>query len=193
VPSRSQQRRLWSSLLRCCRRPNQATAASTWPPPYSGCHPPPSTTSTTITTSTSATSASKGYHLHVVLAGFLLQSQHSRYHDAATAGGCQFIEFYLRLILQSHRLWCSRCHICQDIFGRIDIIYCTLPYVFRGVLPLKTLVLYIYRPRGTIQYNQQSYTIYSSYINIFLGDNSTSCPLGELSSLGMTTDRVRVG
>jgi hypothetical protein len=30
-------------------------------------------------------------------------------------------------------------------------------------LPLKTLVLYIYRPRGTIQYNQQLYVIYSSY------------------------------
>jgi hypothetical protein len=34
--------------------------------------PPPSMTSTT--TSTSATSSSKGYHLHVVLVGFLLQS-----------------------------------------------------------------------------------------------------------------------
>jgi hypothetical protein len=37
--------------------------------------PPPSTTSTTMITSTSATSASKGYHLHVVLAGFY--SSHS--------------------------------------------------------------------------------------------------------------------
>jgi hypothetical protein len=45
-------------------------------------------------------------------------------------------------------------HICRDIFGRIDIMYCRLPYVSRGALPLKTLVLYIYRPRGTMQYNQ---------------------------------------
>jgi serine/threonine protein kinase len=41
-------------------------------------------------------------------------------------------------------------------------MYCTLSYVSRVVLPLKTLVLYIYRPRGTIQYNQQLYVIYSS-------------------------------
>jgi hypothetical protein len=26
---------------------------------------------------------------------FLLQSQHTRHHDAATARGCQFIKFYL--------------------------------------------------------------------------------------------------
>jgi hypothetical protein len=43
-------------------------------------------------------------------------------------------------------------------------MYCKLPYVFRGVLPLKTLVLYIYRPSGTVQYNQQLYAIYSSYM-----------------------------
>jgi hypothetical protein len=29
-------------------------------------------------------------------------------------------------------------HICRDIFGRIDIMYCRLPYISRGVLPLKT-------------------------------------------------------
>jgi hypothetical protein len=40
------------------------------------------------------------------------------------------------------------CHICRDIFDRIDIMYCRLPYVSRGVLLLKTLVFYIYRPRG---------------------------------------------
>jgi hypothetical protein len=40
---------------------------------------------------------------------FVLQSQHTRHHGAATAGGCQFVRFYLQLILQSHRLWCSRC------------------------------------------------------------------------------------
>jgi hypothetical protein len=33
----------------------------------------------------------------------------------------------------------------QDIFGRIDIMYRRLPYVSKGVLPLTTLVLYIYR------------------------------------------------
>jgi hypothetical protein len=54
------------------------------------------------------------------------------------------------------------CHICRDIFGRIDIMYCRLPYVSRGDLFLKTLVLCIYRPRGTMQYNQQLYAIYSS-------------------------------
>jgi hypothetical protein len=37
-------------------------------------------------------------------------------------------------------------HICRDIFGRIDIMYCRLPYVSRGALPLKTLVPYIYVP-----------------------------------------------
>jgi hypothetical protein len=29
-------------------------------------------------------------------------------------------------------------HICQDIFDRIDIMYCRLLYVSRGALPLKT-------------------------------------------------------
>jgi hypothetical protein len=29
-------------------------------------------------------------------------------------------------------------HICRDIFGRIDIMYYRLSYVFRGALPLKT-------------------------------------------------------
>jgi hypothetical protein len=55
------------------------------------------------------------------------------------------------------------CHICQDIFGRMDIIYYRLPYVSRDALSLKTLVLYIYRSRDTMQYNQQLYAIYSSY------------------------------
>jgi hypothetical protein len=41
-------------------------------------------------------------------------------------------------------------------------MYCRLSYVSRGALPLKTLVLYIYRPRGTMQYNQQSQPFYSS-------------------------------
>jgi hypothetical protein len=42
-------------------------------------------------------------------------------------------------------------------------MYCRLPYVSRGVLSLKTLVLYIYRLRGTMQYNQQLYAIYYFY------------------------------
>jgi hypothetical protein len=63
---------------------------------------------TTTSTSTSATSATRGYHLHVVLAGFY--SSHSiRAITTLQLRGCQFIRFYLRLILQSHRLWCSRC------------------------------------------------------------------------------------
>jgi hypothetical protein len=42
------------------------------------------------------------------------------------------------------------CHICRDIFGRIDIMYCRLSYVSRSVLLFKTLVLYIYRSTGTM-------------------------------------------
>jgi hypothetical protein len=34
-------------------------------------------------------------------------------------GGCQFIGFYLRLILQSHRLWCSHC----DCVGMLEYIW----------------------------------------------------------------------
>jgi hypothetical protein len=45
----------------------------------------------------------------------------------------------------------------------MDIIYCTLSYVSKGALPLKTLVFYIYRSKDIMQYNQQLYTIYSSY------------------------------
>jgi hypothetical protein len=43
-------------------------------------------------------------------------------------------------------------------------MYCRLSYVSRGALPFKTLVLYIYRPRGTMQYNQQLYANYPSNI-----------------------------
>jgi hypothetical protein len=42
-------------------------------------------------------------------------------------------------------------------------MYSRLPYVSRGALPIKTLVLYIYRLRSTMQNNQQLYAIYSSY------------------------------
>jgi hypothetical protein len=60
----------------------------------------------------------------------------------------------VRVYLVGYILCIIDWHICQDIFGRIDIMYCRLPYVSRGALPLKTLVLYIYRPRGIMQYNQ---------------------------------------
>jgi hypothetical protein len=55
----------------------------------------------------------------------------------------------------------------------IDIIYCRLSYVFRCVLLLKTLILYIYRSRDTMQYNQQLYAIYSS--NTFTNATKPHC------------------
>jgi hypothetical protein len=70
----------------------------------------------------------------------------------------------VRVYLLDYIFYIIDCYICRDIFGRIDIIYCRLSYIFRGVLPLKTLVLYIYRLRGTMQNNQHSYPIYSPYM-----------------------------
>jgi hypothetical protein len=72
----------------------------------------------------------------------------------------------VRVYLVGYIFYIIDFHICRDIFGRIDIMYCRLPYVSRGVLPLKTLVLYIYQSRGTMQYNQQLYAIYSSYTSV---------------------------
>jgi hypothetical protein len=43
-------------------------------------------------------------------------------------------------------------------------MYCKLLYAYECVFFLKTLVLYIYRLRGIIQYSQQLYAIHSSYI-----------------------------
>jgi hypothetical protein len=133
--------------------------------------------STARTTLTSATLALRGYHLHVVLVGFY-SSHNIRAITTLQLRRCQLTGFYLRFILQSHRLWCSRydygdvrvyligyilCiidyHIYWDIFDTIDIMYYRLPYVFRCLLLLKTLVLYIYRLRGIMQYNQQLYVI----------------------------------
>jgi hypothetical protein len=113
---------------------------------------------------------------------FLLQSQHSCHHDVATAGDISSSDSTfdlfssltvcgaptvtagdVRVYLVGYILCIIDCHICRDIFGRIDIMYYRLAYVSRSALPLRTLVLYIYRPRGTIQYNQQLYVIYSSY------------------------------
>jgi hypothetical protein len=74
----------------------------------------------------------------------------------------------------------------------IDIIYFKLTYVFRCVLPLKTIIRYIYRLRGTMQYNQQLYVIYSSYMIIIakffpgfqnLSLPSTTLARGDLSQL----------
>jgi hypothetical protein len=42
-------------------------------------------------------------------------------------------------------LYIIDCYMTQDIFCRIDIMCCWLPYVFGYILSLKTLVLYIYR------------------------------------------------
>jgi hypothetical protein len=41
-------------------------------------------------------------------------------------------------------------YVSISIFGKLDIIYHRLSYVFEGVLPFKSLVLYIYWPRGTM-------------------------------------------
>jgi hypothetical protein len=115
-----------------------AAAASIRPSaPLPGRHPTrvaaPSTTSTITTTSTSA---SKGYHLHVVLAGFYsshsirvittlqlqgdVSSSDSTFDlfssltvcgaPAVTAGG-------VRLYLVGYILCIIDCHICWDIFG----------------------------------------------------------------------------
>jgi hypothetical protein len=50
--------------------------------------------------------------------------------------------------------------MCQDIFGRIDIMYQRLPYVSGDALPLKTLVLYIYRPQWI---NKQPFNLFYSF------------------------------
>jgi hypothetical protein len=78
----------------------------------------------------------------------------------------RIILLVVRLYLVDYIFYIIDCCICQDIFGRINIMYSKLSNIFRGVLPLKTLVLYIYRPRDIIQYNQQLYVIYSSYMVI---------------------------
>jgi hypothetical protein len=41
-------------------------------------------------------------------------------------------------------------YVSVGIFGRLHIMYHRLPYVSEGVLPFKSLVLYIYRSRGTM-------------------------------------------
>jgi hypothetical protein len=163
-----------------------AAAPIRLPLPLPGRHPTrvaaPSTTLMTTTTSTSATSASKGYHLHVVLIGFC-SSQSIRaitmlqlWGDVSSSDSTFDLFFSLTvcgapavttgdvIVYLIGYIFCIiDCHICWDIFGRIDIIYYRLPYISRGDLLLKTLLLYIYRLRAIMQYNQQLYPIYSSY------------------------------
>jgi hypothetical protein len=53
-----------------------------------------------------------------------------------------------------------------------------LSYVSRGALPLKGLIFYIYRSRGTMQYNQQTIHTQSIPLTIMLGIvNSKWCVL----------------
>jgi hypothetical protein len=149
-PSTSERRPLRRTrLLLCALQIATATlvvkSSSTPPLPQSGRHclyltvtllglPPPSTTSTTITTSTLATSASKGYHLHVVLAGFLLQSQHSRHHDAVTAGDVSSSDSTFDL-LSSLTICGAPVVTVEDIsiFGRLYILYNKLSYMLRYI------------------------------------------------------------
>jgi hypothetical protein len=117
--------------------------------------PPPSTTLTTTTTSTSATSASKSYHLHVVLTGFCsshnirtittlqlrgdVSSSDSTFNlfSSLTICGAPVVTAGdVRVYLVVYIFCIIYYHICQDIFGRIYIMYYRLPYVSRCVLPL---------------------------------------------------------
>jgi hypothetical protein len=121
-----------------------------------------------------------------------------RHHDATTAGDVSssdstfdlfssltvcgapaVIAGDVRVYLAGYIFCIINCHICQDIFGRVDIMYYRLPYVSRGVLALKTLVLYIYRPSGTMQYNQQPTIIPNQFFlyGIRLGSDHRSLPL----------------
>jgi hypothetical protein len=150
--------RTLSWAVRVWHCPDQAVAASTWSPPYSGCCPP---------------LHDFDDHDHLDIKGlssacgtrqFMLQSQHTRHHDAATAGEVNSSDFTfdlffsltvcgaptvtvrnVRVYLIGYIFCIIECYICRDIFDRIDIIYCRLPCVSRCVFLLKTLVFYIYR------------------------------------------------
>jgi hypothetical protein len=67
----------------------------------------------------------------------------------------------VRVYLVAYIFYIIDYYICRDIFSKINIMYCRLAYVSGGALSFKTFVLYIYRPRGTIQYNQQLYVVHS--------------------------------
>jgi hypothetical protein len=128
----------------------------------------------TITpTSTLTTSTSRGHHLHVVLACFYsshtirlittlqlrdvssLDSTFGLFSSLAVCGASVVTVGDIRVYLIDYILYIIDCQICPNIFDMINIIYCGLSYVSRAVLPLKAIILYIYRPRATIQYNQQ--------------------------------------
>jgi hypothetical protein len=144
-------------------------------------------TATTTFTSISATSATRSYHLHVILVGFY--SSHSiraimtlqlrgdvsssdstfdLFSSLTVYGASAVTVGDVRVYLVGYIFCVMDCHICRDIFSRMDIMYCRLPYVFRCALSLKTIVLYIYCLRGTIQYNKQSaiIAIYSSTLSL---------------------------
>jgi hypothetical protein len=143
-----------------------------------------------------ATLALRGYHLHVVLIG--LSSSHN-IRDITTLqlrGDVSSSDFTfnlfssltvydvpavtaddVRIYLVGYILCIISCHICQNIFDRIDIMYYKLPYISGDTLPLKTLVLYIYWSRDTMQYNQQLYAIYycKSFFQSLIGIASPCC------------------
>jgi hypothetical protein len=121
-------------------------------------------------TSTSAISALRGCHLHVVLTSFC--SNHSihvittlqlrgdisssdsifgLFSSLTVCGAPTVTAGDVRVYLVDYTFCIIGCHICRDIFDRINIMYCRLSYISGGVLPLKTL-LYIYRPRDIMQY-----------------------------------------
>jgi hypothetical protein len=127
--------------------------------------------STAMTTSalTSATLALMGYHLYVVFVGLYsshnicaittlqlrgdvssLDSTFDVFSSLTTFGAPAVTECGVRVYLVGYIFYIIDYHICRDIFGMIDTIYCRLS---RGALPLKTLVFYIYRLRGKMQYN----------------------------------------
>jgi hypothetical protein len=127
--------------------------------------------STTMITSTltSATLALRGYHLHVVLVDFysshniraitMLQlrgdvsssdSTFDIFSSLTICGAPTVNAGDVRVYLVGYIFCIIDCHIYQDIFGIIDIMYYRLQYVSGGIFPLKTLVLYIYWPRGTM-------------------------------------------
>jgi hypothetical protein len=132
-------------------------------------HSSSATSMTTTTTLTSATSTSKGYHLHVVLADFC--SSHNicaittlqlrrdvsssdftfdLFSSLTICGAPTVTAGDIKVYLIDYTFCIISCHICRDIFDRIDIMYCTLTYISRGTLLLKTLILYIYRLKSTM-------------------------------------------
>jgi hypothetical protein len=81
--------------------------------------------------------------------------------DEGVSGVREYLVGYILCIIS--------CHICRDIFGRIDIMYCKLPYVSRSVLPLKTLVLYIYWPRDNAIQSTIIHNLFFLHSNQSLG------------------------